>query len=229
MPTSGASGATPTVKVTANTSTAARTGVITVRGEGNAQATFTVTQAGFVQPAFLEIDLPSSWNFKGIGDAVGTFVRTDQASWTASSTASWLTVYPSSGVNGTWLAAKAEANTRSSPRFATLTVQAGNAKREVLITQAGAVETPSINLSSYSWEPASTSSAGGFYVYTNQPSWTAASNQAWLTLSASSGSSGAWLVAYTTANTSGSPRTATVTVRAGSAEPRYVHVTQAGR
>jgi cell wall assembly regulator SMI1 len=72
----------------------------------------------------------------------------------------------------------------------------------------------------------SANSTGSVVVTTNQPSWVAVSNQAWLTVSPTTGVSGATLtLRATSANTGSAARTATVTLRAGTATT-YVTVTQ---
>ena len=61
---------------------------------------------------------------------------------------------------------------------------------------------------------------------TNQPAWTASSDQSWCSVSPSTGSTGQTF-AVTCTNNSGAERTATITVSAGGATPVYVTVTQA--
>jgi len=71
-----------------------------------------------------------------------------------------------------------------------------------------------------------------FDIQTNQSSWSASSNQAWLSTgrSENSWSTTGWLRVWADApNPSTSPRTAIVTVWAGTAQPRTITVTQAGR
>lgn len=136
---SGASGtAKGTVVVTApaNTSTLSRTGSVTIGGtivnvkQDPTTCTFTVS--------------PMSQTIAAAGDTSSVGVTTtSNCNWTASTTATWLTVISgSSGSGNATVAYKAAANSSSSSRTATLMV----AGKAVSVTQSPAQLTPPSNV-----------------------------------------------------------------------------------
>jgi len=207
-PSSGVHGTVLVVSAATNTSTSPRTGTVTLRA-GSASFTLTVTQVG------ASVRLPrSTWEAPPAGGTIILQVTINQPSWTARSNASWLTVSPSSGVNGTVLTVKAATNTSTSPRSGIVTLQAGDASFTLTVTQAGA----SVSLPRATWAAPPAGGSINLQVKTNQPSWTASSsNSSWLTVSPVSGVNGTVLVVSAAANTSTSARTGTVTLRAGNA------------
>ena len=140
--------------------------------------------------------------------------------WTATETASWLTI--TGGASGSGIGAvtyTASANTSLSPRTATL-VAAGVG---VVVTQAGAGCT-------YQASPTSQSVAAGggtaaiAVTAATGCAWTATETAAWLTITTGASGSGNGTIGYTaSANTSTSARTATL-MAGGTA----VTITQAG-
>ena len=83
----------------------------------------------------------------------------------------------------------------------------------------------SLSLSQTSWTAPASAGSTSLTVTTNQASWSASSNQAWATVSPATGATGATLTVNTATNTASSPRTATITVTAGSASATFT-VTQ---
>lgn len=202
---------------------AARRGTVTLMS-GGAPATITVVQ-GEVQ-ATLSTSV-SAWSAWGAAASTTVQVATNQPSWSASSNQSWLTVAPTSGSSGGSATVSVAANTSSSSRSGTVTFTAGGASSTVVVTQAaGATTAPSVSLSVAQWAPRGEASQIPVAVTTNQTSWSASSNQSWLTISPSSGGDGATMTVSTSANTSSSSRSGVVTVTAGSASAT-LSVTQA--
>ncbi|MCL2786972.1 MAG: hypothetical protein FWD59_00485 [Micrococcales bacterium] len=220
-PASGADGGTMTVSTSANTSSTSRSGTVTVTA-GGASATLSVVQAGGA-PATVSVSIPSWSVWTGVA-STGVLVTTNQASWTASSNQSWLTVSPSSGASGATLSVSVSANSGAA-RSGTVTVTAGGASATVSVTQAGESVTASVSLSQTAWAPSSSLASTGVVVTTNQSSWSASSNQSWLTASPVTGASGATMLVSVQANT-GAARSGTVTVTAGGASATLA-VTQA--
>ena len=80
---------------------------------------------------------PSSLNYTAKGGSK-TVTVTSNTSWTATSSANWLTISPASGSNNGTITAVATANTSSSQRTATITISGnGVSARTVSVTQAG--------------------------------------------------------------------------------------------
>jgi len=170
----------------------------------------------------------TSWS---AGSAAGNkmvTVSTNQPPWSASSDQAWLTFTPATGSNGTLLTAAVTANTANSPRTGTITVMAGGATATFVVTQSGgAVVAASVALSASWWSVGADSDMNSVTVTTNQPTWSASSDQAWLLFSPATGTSGATLRVVASKNVSTAPRTGTITVTAGGASVTYT-VTQAG-
>ncbi len=83
---------------------------------------------------------PTSLNYVAAGGSKTVNV-TSNISWTATSSASWLTVSPTSGSNNGTITATATTNTSSSERTATITISgSGVTSQTISVTQAGAAQ-----------------------------------------------------------------------------------------
>ncbi|MDR1152000.1 MAG: BACON domain-containing protein [Bifidobacteriaceae bacterium] len=87
---------------------------------GTLEKVFKVTQAA---PAFSVSR--TSWSPSKSGEAGAVQVKTDLPNWRASSDADWLTISPTSGSGGSWMAWVALANP-GAKRTANVTVEAGD-------------------------------------------------------------------------------------------------------
>jgi hypothetical protein len=200
-------------RVAANTSSAARTGTLTIAG-----LTFTVTQAG-VACAYTLSTTTASFAAAG-GSGQVTVSAASGCAWTAASSAAWLSV--TAGVSGSGsgtVSYTAAANTDASNRSGTLTI----AGRNVTVTQAGASScSATVTPASLSLPAAGSSGALTVTVAGGCP-WSGASNAGWLTITSGASGTGSGTVTYmATPNTSASIRTGTLTVGG-----QTVNVTQA--
>ena len=128
-PASGTGNGSFTMNATANTGTAARSGVITVTGG----LKIVVTQEGAAASLSLSA---STWGPPATAANTSVTV-TSNVSWTASSdAAAWLTVTPASGSNNGTLTINATANTGTAARTGTITVTGGGVTQTVVVTQA---------------------------------------------------------------------------------------------
>jgi hypothetical protein len=205
--TNGASGSgngTVSYSVSANTGTASRTGTITIAGQ-----TFTVVQAGTSCTFTIS---PVSSNLTSTAATTGTVTVTagTGCSWTATSNAAWLTIASGASGSGNGVVTyNVAANTDAALRTGTLTI----AGQSFTVTQAG-------TSCGYSISPLSSSltasiAASGNVVVTASAgcSWTAASNDAWITIGVGATGTGNGNVAYNVAaNTSSTSRTGTLTI-----------------
>ncbi|MBQ6276569.1 MAG: S8 family serine peptidase [Bacteroidales bacterium] len=166
---------------------------------------------------------PSSLSYTAAGESK-TVTVTSNTSWTATSSATWLTVSPASGSNNGTITAVASANTSSSQRTATITISGSGITRTVSVTQAGVSYNLTVNPTSLSYTAAGESKT---VTVTSNTSWTATSSASWLTVSPASGSNNGTITAVAAANSSTSQRTTTITV-SGSGITRTINVTQAG-
>jgi len=224
-PASGTNNGTITAVAAANTSTSQRTATITVSGTGVTAQTISVTQAGAAENNYLTVS-PSSLSYTATGENKTVSVYSN-TSWTATSSASWLTISPASGSNNGTFTAIAAANTSSSQRTATITVSGtGVSAQTISVTQAGATENSYLTVSPSSLSYTATGENKTVSVYSNT-SWNVVSSASWLTVSPASGSNNGTFTAIAAANTTSSQRTATITV-SGNGATQTISVTQEG-
>ena len=219
-PASGSNNGTITAVAAANTSSSQRTATITVSANGVSSQTISVTQSGVSYNLTVN---PSSLSYTAAGESK-TVTVTSNTSWTATSSANWLTVSPASGSNNGTITAVAAANTSSSQRTATITVSGSGITRTISVTQAGVSYNLTVNPTSLSYTANGETKT---VTVTSNTSWTATSSASWLTVSPASGSNNGTITAVAAANTSTQQRTATITV-SGSGITRTINVTQAG-
>ena len=205
--TAGASGsgnANVAYGVSANTSTASRTGTMTIAGQ-----TFTVTQAG--APCTFAIT-PGFSNLSSSAATTGTVTVAAGAgcAWTATSNDSWLTISGGAGGNGNGTVTYAvAANTGAALRTGTMTI----AGQTFTVTQAGASCLYIISPMS-STLTGSIGASGSVTVTAGAGcGWTATSNDAWITVGVGATGTGNGNVSYNVAaNTTSSSRTGTLTI-----------------
>ena len=207
---------------TANPTTNVREGSVTVSGSGITR-TIIVRQAGLT-PLHLN---RSTWEPLSSGGNQRVNVTTT-ATWTVSSSASWLTitdVIPASRRGSGSFNIRAARNTTNSHRTGTITVSASGAQtRQIWVVQPR--ETLSLNRST--WNPLSSGSDQTVTV-TTRGTWTVTTNRAWLTITdvtpTSRTGNGSFRI-RAARNTLPMQRTGTVTVRVPGAPDRRVEVTQ---
>ncbi|HEX8288818.1 MAG TPA: BACON domain-containing carbohydrate-binding protein [Pyrinomonadaceae bacterium] len=197
--TSGNGNGTVQFTVSANNTTSPRTGTMTVGGQ-----TFTVNQ-----PAGCSFTLSSVLASSPASGSSGSVTVTPSATgctWTAVSNDSWITVAGGTGVrtgNGT-VQFTVAANT-GTVRSGTITI----ANQTFTVTQANGC---SYSLSAASTNIGAAGGAGSFNVNSGTGcTWSAASNESWITITTASGS-GNGAVQFTVAANASSTRTGTITV-----------------
>ncbi len=225
-PTNGNAGTNLAINYTtdANTTTNARTGVITLSAGGLTQ-TFTVTQAGAVATTLtLSTDTK---NIPATGETGGINLTTNNT-WTASSNATWLKVSPVSGNAGTNIPIDytIDANITSTARTGIITFTSGGTTKTFTVTQAGAgAATLKLSATSYTATADAFAQNLGLEASAN---WTAQSDASWLTISPTSGTAGVFnQIRYGgDANASTTQRVGTITFTSGTTTAKLV-VTQA--
>jgi len=206
---SGSGNGTFTINVTANNSTTARNGTITVATGSGVIRTVDVHQQGTQLTV-----TPPTVNQLGVQAANTTINVSSNAAWnvTVTPNQSWLSVSSASGSGNSSFTISVTANNSDTPRTGTVTVQTTNgAKTESIgISQAG------IELSADlpKWTAAIQGGTSPVINITSNASWTITSDQGWLTTSRPNGSGNAAFTMNATANT-GNQRTGTVTIQAG--------------
>lgn len=159
-------------------------------------------------------------NVSAAGGSTDITIRTNQASWTATSDKDWCNLTTDGIVTFTIVV---KANSTADERTATVTVTAGKATPvKITVSQKGEGAVLSVS----STQVTNVAAAGGnskITVSTNQSSWSATSDNTWCKVTAKTGEDFTIVV---DANSTTSARSATVTVTAGSATPVKISVSQ---
>ncbi|MCD4841019.1 MAG: BACON domain-containing protein [Methanosarcinales archaeon] len=199
---SGSGSGTVGYSVAANPDADSRTGTITIAGE-----TFTVTQDGISCTYSIS---PTSQSFGDIGGSRDVSVASQgDCSWTATSNDDWITVISGdSGSGSGTVGYSVAANPDADSRTGTITI----AGETFTVTQDGISCTYSISPTSQSFgdiggsRDVSVASQGDC-------SWTATSNDNWITVTSGNSGSGSGTVGYSVAaNPDDSSRTGTITI-----------------
>jgi hypothetical protein len=211
--TSGTSNGTVPYSVAANSSTAQRTGTLTIAGQ-----TFTVTQAGAactyaITPTSRSLTASTATGSVSVTAGTG-------CAWSAASSATWITLTgATSGTSSGSVPYSVAANTGTAQRTGTLTI----AGQTFTVTQAGAACTYAITPTSRSLTASAATGSVSVTAGTGC-AWSAASSATWITLTgATSGTSNGSVPYSVAANSSTAQRTGTLTI-AG----QTFTVTQAG-
>ncbi len=147
--------------------------------------------------------------------------------WTAISNQIWLTVSPNVATTGNaTLTFTATANPTIATRTATVTVTAtGATSQTITVTQSAGDATLSVSSSTSNIAKGAGSTAT--IDISSNTTWTASSNQPWLTVNPNIATTGNATLTFTaTANPTIATRTTTVTVTATGATPQTITVTQ---
>jgi endoglucanase Acf2 len=148
--------------------------------------------------------------------------------WTAVSNQSWLSVSPASAFGNTTVTLTAQENPTTSTRTATVTFSGSGVSDQVVTVTQDAGGVPYILVNPVSMNFIATANTAQNIEITSNVSWTASSNQTWLTLSTTSGSAVAVITANATDNPGTTSRTATITITGNGLPAKTIAVTQDG-
>jgi len=148
--------------------------------------------------------------------------------WTAVSNQSWLSAAPATAFGNTTVTFTAQENPTTSTRTANVTFSgSGVSDQVVTVTQdAGGVPYILVNPVSMNFNAAANTAQN--IEITSNVTWTASSNQAWLTLNAASGSGVAVITANAADNPGTTGRSATITITGNGLPAKTIAVTQNG-
>lgn len=224
MVSSGATGnATITFTSAANPTIATRTAIVTLKAAGAADKTVTITQA--VGDATLYVSALTANIPKDINSSA-TFDVTSNTTWTATSDQTWLTVNSGATGNATLTCTASSTNPTIQTRTATVTIKAtGTADKTVTITQA--IGDPTLNVSAITVNIAKTINSTATVSVTSNTTWTATSDQSWLTVNSGVTGNGTLTCTISSTNPTILTRTAIVTLKAAGVTDKTVTVTQA--
>lgn len=213
-----------TLTATANPLSVPRVASLIIQVSGLSPVTVTVTQQA--APAFLTVS-PESVSLPSAAGSMAFAAIETNLSWTASSDQSWCTVTPSSGSSTTVVTLSVQANGSASSRSATVTVSApGVPSKTISITQESA-GAPSLSVSPSSVSLSSAASSNASVSVSSTVTWTASSDQGWLTVGTPSGTGNATVILTASENSGNTARVAIVTFSGSGVPSRTVTVTQA--
>ena len=200
-PTSGVGNGTVQAAFAANNSGAERTGAITLTS-GTLSVAVAVTQPAGSDSggasAYLRIDgadSDSTWTLYSYAESTDYFQIECNGSWTASSSASWISISPSGGAGEATVDLSFAANLTQSARTGVIAVQSGKLSHTITITQPANPNPPSssttlaINGASgnVAWELETPAAHSRYFTVGCNSSWTASTGGSWFSLSRTSG------------------------------------------
>lgn len=149
---------------------------------------------------------------------------TANCDWKVSSSATWLTINPTSGNANATLTLSAQENTTTTQREATVTVTGGGFTRTISVSQRGDDIRLSISPQTMEFD---CNEEEKTLAITSNSSWTTSSDQSWCTVSKSSGNGNDNITVKVSKNDAADKRTANVKITAGTLS-QTVTVTQNG-
>ena len=216
-PSNGKGNGTLRLQVQSNSTSQPRTATVTVTS-GAVSKTVTVTQEGRTQ---LELSQSQISEVPHGGKSYDITV-TSNSTWTAKSSASWITVSPANGKGNGTLRLQVQSNSTTQSRTATVTVTSGAVSKTVTVTQQAASQ---LELSQRGVSDVPSSGKSYDVTVTSNVSWSAKSNASWVTVNPSSGKGNSSIRLQVQANTTSQQRSATVTVEGGGVR-KTITVTQ---
>lgn len=219
-PTSGNAGtSTITVNVSPNTSTSERTGYVAISIGGSQRIQIPVRQRGiYIETEQTELSFTASGGSQELSILSNT-------SWTVSSTPSWITVSPSNGEGNGKIQVTAEDNPNTASRSGVIHITQNGLSIDVavVVTQSG--KTFDINTTVLNFEDKQETQTVNILT---DGTWSAQTNDSWITLSPSSASGNSTLSITVSENTEDNERTGQVLVTMGD-KSATVNVVQKGK
>lgn len=142
---------------------------------------------------------------------------TSNVSWSVSSSASWVTVDPSSGYDDGVVEVRIAENTTADLRSATITVTGGGKTKSVSVSQEAAPSTLNVSPDAIDFKAEGETKNA---TITCNGSWSASSTESWCKTNVSSGNGDATLTITVDANSSSNARTANVIIKSSNTEKK---------
>ena len=199
-PSGGTGSASLTVTAAANPTTVARSATLSVAGR-----VAIITQAA--APCSFDVSPATASLASSATTTTVTVASTAGCSWTAASSASWMTSSVSSGTASGSVTLSVSANTAPAPRSGVATV----AGKAIIVTQSAAACSFAVAPSSVT-VPSSGGAVPVAVTTTSGCSWSASPSATWVALPSATGAGSGTLTVNVAVNPSPAPRTATVTV-----------------
>ena len=158
--------------------------------------------------------------------ATKTFDITSNISWTATSNQNWLTVSDVSGFGNKTVTVTAQENTTTSARTATVTISGSSVGTKTITVTQDAGGFSYLLTSATALTINSTANSTQLFDITANVSWTATSDQSWLSITNPSGTGSARVTLTALENTATTERTARVTITGTGLAAKTITVTQ---
>jgi subtilisin family serine protease len=221
-PASNTGNDTVSITAGANPTIIQRTAIITISATGVASKTITVTQAAGA--ATLSVS-PITLSVASAEGSTAEFNISSNTSWSATSDQVWLKVSLTSGTGNGSVTVTAEKNQSTTERTAIVTVSSiGLDSKTIIITQISGTATLSVSPSTLE-NTAIMEDTTTFEVASNI-TWSANSDQTWLTISPTTGTGDGTVTVTSEANPTVTERIAIITVSANGVASQTVIVTQ---
>ena len=200
---------TSSLKITSVAAIAAGAYNLSIAATGGG-STQTVPLAVTIQPNCSYSVSPLSASAAAAGGSFSLTITTQSGcSWTAASSASWITFTGGSSGGGSGkLSYSVAANSTTSPRTASITV----ANATVAIAQAAASASYSLNPSSAGFTAAGGNASVVINVSPSTAAWTASSNTSWIAITSARSGAGSAMLIYNVASNTGAARSGTLTI-----------------
>ncbi|MCF8357488.1 MAG: T9SS type A sorting domain-containing protein [Prolixibacteraceae bacterium] len=222
-PLTGTGNNTITLTAEENIDLTEREAILTITANNTEPQTVTVTQAG-AEP-FLVIS-----NFEIITSANAStdesFDVNSNTTWQISVNETWLSVSEVDGTGNLTISLIIEENTSIFERLATINISGTDIPAQsITVTQEGAPATLSVSEPQLELDAENGSEAT--FDVTSNTTWSAASDQTWLTVNPETGTGNATVTLVAEENSTGSERQANITVIAEGTEAQTIEVLQA--
>lgn len=222
VPTSGTKDALVTVTCQANTSTAPRSGIITINGTGVNPQTVVIKQEG--QPLSLTAS-PTAFNVPAAANQQTLQIKSN-TSWTLSESLTWLTLTPNGGSSDGTATLVFSANSSTTARTGTITVAGtGVAPKTIMVTQAGAAPVLDLSTEDLLFVPLESQQ---FFNITTNTSWMIAESLDWVSVSPALGSNNAKVTVTCKANTALTERHGVISIVGEGLSPKSIAISQLG-
>jgi len=221
-PATGTNNGSITINCDPNTSTVARTGIITIAGTGATSKTITVTQAG-LSPV-LNVT-PSALTFQDTGGIQSIFIESNMT-WNLTESLTFLSLNATSGSNNKTVEVICQPNTSSLKRTGTITLSGtGVPTKTINITQNAAAPQLLVSPKELIFDQ---SGGNQSLSISSNTSWTIIENLSYLSVNQSIGTNNVNITVTCQSNTSSTSRSGIIKVAAVGLDTQIINISQTG-
>ncbi|MDP4579978.1 MAG: hypothetical protein NWT07_04715, partial [Saprospiraceae bacterium] len=221
-PTSGTNNGTITIKCDPNTSTVARTGTITISGDGAASKSITFTQAGLAP--VLNVT-PDSLVFQDTGGTQQISIESNMT-WTLSESLTFVSLSATSGSNNRIIDVICQQNTSAVKRTGTITLSGtGVSPKIIRISQNAAAPTLSVSPKELAFDQ---SGGNKTLSISSNTSWSVIESLSYVSVSRKTGTNNANITVNCQSNSATVSRSGIVKIASPGLDTQIIYVSQVG-